>query len=499
MNSAPLEALRSHAPAALIVLPWLAAVLAALSPSGRGAWFIALTSALATAALAGLVAARFQEPLIYPLGGWPAPIGVTLRIDGLAAFGLALVNPIAAAAMLCSLGALRRDIDRARQPLSLAIALAALGAVNGLMIAADLMTLFLLLQATWLGLAALTAMGAERDRRAAPAAFETLMLGAVGASLFALGAGLIMLSTGALDISRAAAVLNAAEGARSAAAGLALLLIGIGMAAGLAPLNGWALRAFSQGPNWSSLLFGAALPAAGAIGLARLLALGASATSPALLSGLSAALSALGFVSALTGSAMALRAGDLRRIAVHIGAAQAGCVAIGLAAAPTGGIGGALFHLMAQASVALTLYLAATALAGEGGAAAPLAVLDGLGRRAPFLSVALGGALLSLIGVPMTAGFLSRWTLLQATLEARLWWGAAAIILSSLAAIVYAGRLFERMFMRPPSEGAPRARIVLVAPGLLLASAVTFVFGFDGGAPLRAAQAAASSMAWGGR
>ena len=73
------------------------------------------------------------------------------------------------------------------------------------------------------------------------------------------------------------------------------------------------------------------------------------------------------------------------------------------------------------------------------------------------------------------------------------------MILSSLAAIIYAGRLFERMFARDPIVGAPRARIVALAPGLLLATIATVFFGFDGAAPLRAAEAAAGGLAWGGR
>jgi multicomponent Na+:H+ antiporter subunit D len=171
---------------------------------------------------------------------------------------------------------------------------------------------------------------------------------------------------------------------------------------------------------------------------------------------------------------------------------------IGLAAASAAGIAGGLFHLANQTAIAFTMFAAAVAIRREKDSAIPLAALDGLFKRAPLLSIALSVAMLSMIGVPMTAGFLSRWSLLQATLEARLWWGAAAIILSSFAAIVCTVRVFERLFVRPGAEDAPAPRTIALAPGLLLATLITLAFGFNGAAPLNAASAAAASLAWGG-
>jgi multicomponent Na+:H+ antiporter subunit D len=309
---------------------------------------------------------------------------------------------------------------------------------------------------------------------------------------------MIYLATGAIGMEQAAAVLNAAESQRGAAAGLALMAVAVGMIAGVAPLNAWSVGAFSRAGTWTSLALGAVLPAAGALTAARLITLAASATTPGLLAGLQTGLVALGVFSALLASAQAMAARDLRRMTVYTIAAQAGCVLIGFSAATGSGIAGALFHLANQTAIAFTLFAVAAALRGAGGDS-PMPALDGLFKRAPMLSLSLAVALLSLIGAPMTAGFLSRWSLLQATLEARMWWGAAAIILSSLAAIIYAGQVFQRVFMREAPEGAARPASLALAPALALLTLATLAFGFNGAAPLKAAEAAAASLSWGGR
>jgi multicomponent Na+:H+ antiporter subunit D len=359
--------------------------------------------------------------------------------------------------------------------------------------------MFGFLQWIWIALGALTAIGVDHDRRAGPAALNVVIGGAIGAALFAFGAAFVFMATGAVDFDQASAVLSAAEHSRAAAAGLAMMIAALAMGALLAPLHGWAVGAFSRGPAWSGAALGAVLPVAGAIAVGRIVALAASALAPGLQHGVSVGLSLLGAFGAIAASLQALGARDVRRLAVYIAAAQAGFVAIGFAAASAGGVAGALFQLSNLAASALLLFCAAAALTRADSAGAPLVVLDGLGRRAPFLSLAISVALLTAIGAPMTAGFLSRWSVLQATFEARLWWGATAIILSSLIAIVYAGRVFERMYLRAPAPDLPRPRSAWFAPGLLIAASLIIFFGFDGEAPLRAAEGAAGSLNWGGR
>jgi multicomponent Na+:H+ antiporter subunit D len=497
LNDDLILAAHQHAPMLAIIAPLTAVALCALSPSGRLAWVVASIAAIVAMACALDVTMSVQSAgaRLYAAGGWQTNLGVTLRIDGLGAFGLSLVSVAGALAIISSIGPLRRDVERRRQPLAMALcALVTCGAL-GMIAAGDLFTVFVFMQMSAIGAAALVGMGAEADRRAAPAGLRVLMWSSVGAIFYALGAGLMFLSTGSFDIARAAAVLNAAEHARGAVAGVALMIAGLGIAAAVAPLHAGLVAALGRGPSFAAPLLGVALAAAGLMALARLMALLVGASAPGISNGASVALVALGVSSVVIGSMQAAAATDLRRLVAYATAAQAGCVAIGLATSSLDGMIGALFHALNQALVAFVFL----GVAAQLGAGAPMAALDGLGKRAPALAAALTIAALSLVGAPLTAGFLSKWLLLQATLEARLWGGAVAIVASTMVSMIYVARLLERLYVRPVQmPAAPFARGGwTLAPAMVAAVIAALVFGVESAAPLNAAHAAVDAMAWG--
>jgi multicomponent Na+:H+ antiporter subunit D len=488
-----------HAAAPLIALlaPLVAAALCMMTPSGRAAWGLATLAALISALCALDVAASVQREgaQLYALGGWPAPRGVMIRIDGLGAFALCLVACAAALALISCLGPLRRELDRRRQPAAMGLAALVVTGAIGLIAAGDLFTMFIFLQLSGLAAAALVGLGAEGDRRAAPGGYRVLLWNTVGAQLYGFGAGLMFLSTGSFDVEQAAGVLNAAEHARGAVAGVALMLTGLGIAAAIAPLHVGLVAAIGRGPSFAAPLLGVALASAGLMALARLTALLVGAAAPSISDGASIALLALGVAGVLIGSLQAAAASDLRRLAAYAIAAQAGCVAIGLATATLDGMVGALFHALNTALVAFVFLGAASYF--EGGA--PLKALDGLCARAPFLAGAITVAALSVVGAPLTVGFLSKWLLLQATLDSRLWGGAVAIVVSTMVAMVYVARLLERLYVRAPAPDAPgfaRGAWTL-APAMAAAVIAAIAFGVQSDAPLSAARAAVDAMTWG--
>jgi len=107
-----------------------------------------------------------------------------------------------------------------------------------------------------------------------------------------------------------------------------------------------------------------------------------------------------------------------------------------------------------------------------------LSALHGLGRRMPFTMAALVIGGLGLVGVPLTSGFVSKWYLVQAALEADLWPVAVLILLGSLVALVYVGRVIEAAYFRPPPPGAATTREapwqMLIPTWILLAASLYF-------------------------
>jgi multicomponent Na+:H+ antiporter subunit D len=126
---------------------------------------------------------------------------------------------------------------------------------------------------------------------------------------------------------------------------------------------------------------------------------------------------------------------------------------------------------------------------------APLSSIDGMGRRAPIAGAAIAASALSLVGAPLSAGFVSRWRLVESALEAGWWWAAGALIAASLAAVVYVGRLVERLYLRQPAEAAAfGARSLSLAPMHAFVIIATIGLGLDASGLWRVALAAGEAL-----
>ena len=106
--------------------------------------------------------------------------------------------------------------------------------------------------------------------------------------------------------------------------------------------------------------------------------------------------------------------------------------------------------------------------------------MRGLGKRMPCTMAAIVAGGLSLIGVPLTVGFISKWYLLLAAIDSGLWWISIFILISSLLAIIYVWRLVEAAYLSPSPDGAERgeAPLVMLIPTWTLVLA-NFYFGVD--------------------
>jgi multicomponent Na+:H+ antiporter subunit D len=169
----------------------------------------------------------------------------------------------------------------------------------------------------------------------------------------------------------------------------------------------------------------------------------AAAAAPSVAPGVEAMLAGLGALSIAIGSVQAMGAGNLRRLAAYAFASQAGCVLLSVSLGSPAGFAAALVQLFALEAAMFAL-LGATAASRDGA----LAALDGLGRRYPVAGVAVTAGALSLMGAPLTIGFLGRWRLIEAAVGVGWWWVAGIALLSSLAAVFYGGRLIERVYFR---------------------------------------------------
>ncbi|HVY85009.1 MAG TPA: proton-conducting transporter membrane subunit [Caulobacterales bacterium] len=477
-----LDLARIHAPLLIIVTPLAAAALAVLGPGGRFAWIVASLGALISAVLSVDLAWRMLER------DAPQPDvleGVALDVNGVAVF-CATVLACAGVPVLFATGAmLRRDVRPRAAPLAMALLSCAIAAWIAALFAADLSSILVAVETAWLCGVAFLAIAAEQDRGALSAALRMLITGGVAAALMLLGVGFVERGLGASDLEALDDVSIAAP--RLAGVGAGLMLVALTMKAGLAPLQVWVGPAFGRASAGAALV----LAVLGVIGaLAVMTRVGVAAVgAPVIGDGVAAALAAIAVFTVAIGSIQAVGASNVRRMAAYASVAQAGCALIGVALGSPAGLAATLVQILAQMAAMLALFGGATAIEGK----APMSALDGLSKRAPLASATMTFGALSMMGAPLMTGFLARWRLIEAGVGGGWWWTAAAMIGASLAAVVYGGRMIERLYFRRATQaieqGGDLWRLVRV-PALIFAVAV-LAWGVEPSLLLRAADAAA--------
>ncbi len=481
--SALIESARANAALIAILAPLLAAGVSLLAPSGRIGAAPAVLGAVISAMAAGDLAWRMLALSVDPIPQAEALIG--LRLDGI---GVAAAALIAFTAILAALAGAAL-IGRGRgAPIAGALFSLSLAGWLGLCYGDEFITLLLSAQLGAFALVGLSALGAVSDRAALGASFRLLIAHAVAGGVFLIGAALLARVSGVLALSAFDEARLTAPGAAGAA--FALTLGALAMKAGAAPLHGWVGGFYGRAGLWAAIGFGALGAPALLAAFARLAA--QAYGFPPLGEPVSRAILALGLASVLIGSVQAMGARDLRRLAAYAAAAQAGCFMIAVAMGSPAGFAAGLVQLAALSAAALGLLV--------GAAAAPhpahLDAFDGLARRAPLSALAITAGALSLMGAPLTIGFLGRWRLIEAGVGGGWWWAAGAVIVTSLAGVVYGGRLIERLYFRRPA--APNAGDAgfwraLLFPALLL-SALATLAGVDPTLLLRALDVAGARL-----
>jgi multicomponent Na+:H+ antiporter subunit D len=150
-------------------------------------------------------------------------------------------------------------------------------------------------------------------------------------------------------------------------------------------------------------------------------------------------------------STIAIFQTDLKRLFAYSSVGQIGYIILGLSFDSVSGLTATIVHLFNHGVTkgAMFLLLGCVALVMGG---TSLARVQGLGRRMPLTSFGIVLCGLSLIGVPGTAGFVSKWYLILAALEKGQWWLVFLIVLSSLLAVAYVWRFVEAAYFREPRK-----------------------------------------------
>jgi len=350
-------------------------------------------------------------------------------------------------------------------------ALVLLSAVGMMLMAAtrELISVYVALELTGISLYALT--GFLKDPKSSEAGMKYLLLGAVASAVLLYGMAMVFGLTGSThfkDIAQAIPVDLVDNPALLM--GMVLLVAGFGFKIATVPFQMWVPDVYEGAPTPITAYLSVASKAAGFAVILRVFyeALGPLSLDWGMMFGVLAA------ITMTLGNVVAIAQTNIKRMLGYSSIAQAGYLMMGLAAVSALGRSGLVFFLIAYALTNLGAFIAIIAISNKTGSDL-ISDYSGMAKRAPLLALALGLCLISLTGLPPTAGFMAKIYIFNAAVDYDLMWLVIIAVINTAISAYYYLRVIKVMYLGAPlseeavpSSGALRAALSVTCLGVLL-------------------------------
>ncbi|WP_156887546.1 NADH-quinone oxidoreductase subunit NuoN [Propionicicella superfundia] len=381
----------------------------------------------------------------------------------------------------------------------------ALFALSGMLVfpaANDLLTMFVAIEVMSLPLYLMASMARRRRLLSQEAALKYFLLGSTSSAFFLFGVALVFGYAGSFAFADVAAAIHSpTAGHGLLVAGVGMLSVGVLFKVGAVPFHSWTPDVYQGSPTPVTGFMAVCTKIAAVGGLLRLfyVALGAARWDWQLLVAIVAVL------TIVVGSVVAVVQTDIKRMLAYSSIAHGGFILTavvgtytsqtGLHEGYVGSVGAVMFYLAAYGFATLGAFAIVTLVRNAGGEATNLSAWAGLGRRSPVLAGLFGLFLLSFAGIPLTGGFIGKFSVFESAWEGGFWWLVVVAVVMSLVAAFFYMRVIVIMFFSEPAEGTQigSASWLTWVP-ILVGAVATLVLGILPGGVLELAAGAAGFL-----
>ncbi|MSO26906.1 MAG: NADH-quinone oxidoreductase subunit NuoN [Candidatus Nanopelagicales bacterium] len=352
-------------------------------------------------------------------------------------------------------------------------------AVSGMVLfvsANDLLLMFVALEVMSLPLYLLAGMARRRRLLSQEAALKYFLLGAFSSAFFIYGVALVYGYAASTQLPVIASVLTAKPGQTSLALiAMALILVGLLFKVAAVPFHQWTPDVYQGAPTAVTGFMAATVKIAAFGALMRVLyvAFGGMRWDWVPM------MSIIAILTMLVGSIIAISQSDIKRMLAYSSIAQAGFILVGVIAASPAGLAGALFYLIAYGFTTIGAFAVISLVRDESGEATNLSKWAGLGRKSPLVGSIFALFMLGLAGIPLTSGFIGKFSVFAAALASGDTWLVIVAVVASLIAAFFYVRVIVAMFF---TESGPQTASVVVPSvfttiALAAGATVTLVLG----------------------
>jgi multicomponent Na+:H+ antiporter subunit D len=401
-----------------------------------------------------------QDILVYKIGGWVPPFGISMVLDNLATFMLVTVNLISFLVAIFSVRYMQMYTDR---PKFFTLFSLMVCGMNGLIITGDLFNLFVFLEIASISSYALVAFGTEAEEL--EASFKYAIMGSIASSFIFLGIAFLYGFTSTLNMADIARVLSLKHNLWVVPFVSVLFLMGFGLKSALVPFHAWLPDAHPSAPaSISAMLSGVLIKTLGIYSLVRIF-FNIFGVNKALLS----ILMFMGALSMVVGVILALSQWDFKRLLAYHSISQIGYIFLGLGLGTPLGIIGGLFHLFNHSVFKSLLFLNSGAVDYAAGTR-DLKETGGLGKVLPITWQTSLIASMSISGIPPFNGFFSKLIIIFACIQRGFIGYAVCAIIASILTLASFLKVQKFAFW---GELKDKFKNIKEVPGLMKFSMIT--------------------------
>ncbi len=474
-------------PALIVIVPLLAAfIISAAGWVNKRLCFPIAVAALSVATYSSiglLLRVLDQGVVLYKLGGWDPPWGIAYYVDHLNGLVLVVVSTVALINLIASKKSIEQEFPEKTGPFYTLYVLMVTGLL-GIVATGDAFNLYVLLEIASLAGYGLLAMGGGRGPLAT---INYLYMGTIGACFYLLGVGYLYIVTGSLNMVDIAQILPSLYQSKAVLAAFIICMVGVWLKMAFFPLHAWLPNAYTYAPSASSSLIAPLMTKVMIYVMIRLILTVFTPKFSFTVLAVNESIVWLAVIAIVMGAVLALAERNLKKMLTYIIIAEVGYMVGGAWLGNRAGMTGAILHIVNDALMTLCVFLVVGNIVYKIKGHA-FDDLKGLFRKMPFTMGAFVVGALSIIGVPPTCGFFSKWYLISGGIAAGHYGFVVALLFSSLVNVVLFFRIIELGYFEPfsdhhghnyqsePIDEAPLSMLVpliIVAAGLVVVGLYT--------------------------
>lgn len=433
----------------IVLIPLLVSVFTPLIGmlKRKYAYYISLLGAILTFLL---VIGTFRKVVIYGkeyywFGGFEPPYGIEYVVDGLNLILLLIISFIYLLVIIYSKKSLEKEVEEKRLALFYCLLNLFFTGILGIVITGDIFNLYVFVEIASLSSYTLIAMG--QKRQSLMASYNYLILGTIGATFILIGVGYLFMATGSLNMADIKSRLVPLYHSKMVRTAFTFLTLGLCLKLALFPLHIWLPNAYTYAPSTVGALLAATGTKVSAYALIRVLYSVFTIDFDMKVIPFNKVFIFISLIAILAGSFLALSQKNLKKMLAYSSVGQIGYITLGIAIGNEISLQGSVLHIFNHSLMKCALFFIAGGIFYKKGIE-NISEMKGIASEMPFTMAFFVIAGLSLVGVPLTVGFLSKWYLLLGAISQGYFFVIPVILISSLISLIYIWRVIEIAYFK---------------------------------------------------